>query len=83
MVDATAEAELQKLPATFIQGCYANYALTRGDLPHQDIEPTDEQLSAIHQLVSAGDAPYVDFKICCPHGRRMLKRWFFAAQTLD
>ena len=83
LVDATAEAELQKLPATFIQSCYSNYALTRGDLPHQDIEPTDEQLSAIHQLVTAGDAPYVDFSIFGPHGRRMLKRLTFASRTLD
>ncbi|MFM7981646.1 MAG: hypothetical protein ACKPKO_20245, partial [Candidatus Fonsibacter sp.] len=63
--------------------CYSNYALTRRDLPHQDIEPTDEQLSAIHQLVTAGDAPYVDFSIFGRHGRRMLKRLTFASRTLD
>ena len=83
LVDVTAEAELQKLPPTLIQEAYAKYATSRGGLPRQDMEPSDEQLSAIHQLVTAGDPPYVDFSIFGPHGRRMLKRLTFVSQTLD
>jgi hypothetical protein len=82
LVDVTAEAELQKLLATFIHWCSASYAATRGNFPHQNSAPTDEQLSAIHQVASAGDAPYFDFSIVGPHGRCMLKR-LTCTQTLD
>ena len=74
---------MHKLPPLLIPEAYARYATSRGDLPHQDIEPSDEQLSAIHQVVTAGDPPYVDYSIFGPHGRRMMKRLTFVSQTLD
>ena len=73
LVDPSADAELAKLSEADVRARYEHYARTRGGHPHPDMEPTDEQLSALHQLIAAGGAPYVNFSIFGPHGKRMLK----------
>ena len=83
LVDPSADAELVKLSETDVRARYEQYARTRGDHPHPDIEPTDEQLSALHQLIAAGGAPYVDFSIFGPHGKRMLKRLVFTTHLYE
>ena len=55
----------------------------RGDFPHEDQEPTPDQLSAVHQLIRAGVPPYVDFSLFGPHGRRMLRKLHLVAQRYD
>eukprot|EP00969_Alexandrium_andersonii_P253413 11200161-Alexandrium_andersonii.AAC.1 len=34
------------------------------------MEPTQEHLSAVHQLISSGSLPYVDFALFGAHGKR-------------
>jgi len=83
LVDITADAELVKVSDATIRNMYVDYCTVRGDHPHEDIEPTDEQLSALHQLIVSGSAPYADFSIWGPHGRRMLKRMVLSAHSYD
>lgn len=52
-----------------------------GDLPSKEQEPTEEQLSAVAQLLSAGQAPYADLALFGPHGKRALKRLSMVACT--
>ena len=66
LIDPSADAELVKLSETDVRARYEQYARTRGNHPHPDMEPTDEQLSALHQLIAAGGAPYVDFRYLGP-----------------
>eukprot|EP00971_Amphidinium_carterae_P046136 908097-Amphidinium_carterae.1 len=47
-------------------------------LPHE--EPTAEQLSALKQLLDADAAPFADFAVFGPFGRRQAKLLRFHAQ---
>ena len=55
----------------------------KGDFPHPEIEPTQDQLSAIHQLVKNGITPYVDFSIFGAHGRRLLRKLTFISYQFN
>ena len=79
LVDGTIESELVPLDTTSIRDLFARYKATRGDFPHQDIEPSSDQLSAIHQLIKSNSAPYADFSIYGPHGRRTLRKLTFTS----
>ena len=81
LVDVTAEAEVDLLDPSRLRAMFEDYEKDRGDDPHKDIEPTAEQLSAVHQLIQSGSAPYVDFSIFGPHGRRFLKKLTFVSFT--
>ena len=71
LVDVSSDTECTALGNEKINAMFSNYRSTRGDLPHQDIEPTADQLSAIYQLLATGAPPYVDFSIFGPHGMRV------------
>ena len=74
LVDSSAEAELVNLEGSEIRTMFAQYKSARGEYPHKDVEPSEEQLSAVAQLLRTGSAPYVDFALFGPHGKRALKR---------
>ena len=52
-----------------------------GVRPSPDAEPTHEQLSALHHLVSTRQNPYADFAVWGPHGMRLYKRMKLAGQV--
>ena len=81
LVDPSAEAELVNLDSSVVRSMFSSYKDKRGAFPHKDHEPTEEQLSAVAQLLSAGQAPYVDFALFGPHGKRALKRLSMVAFT--
>jgi len=81
LVDPSAEAELVNLDSSVVRSMFSSYKDKRGAYPHKDHEPTEEQLSAVAQLLSAGQAPYVDFALFGPHGKRALKRLSMVAFT--
>jgi len=83
LVDVTADSECSALSNEKVNEMFAHYQATRGDLPHQDIEPTTDQLSAIHQLLATGAPPYVDFSIFGPHGRRFIRKMTFQSYTFQ
>ena len=74
LVDPSAEAELVNLPGSEVRALFASYKQKRGAFPSKEQEPTEEQLSAVAQLLRAGQAPYVDLALFGPHGKRALKR---------
>ena len=79
LVDTQLDGDLQELPPAEVQDMFQHYARRRGAPPHKDHEPTEDQLSAVHQLLRADRAPYVDFALFGPHGRRLLKKLSHAA----
>jgi hypothetical protein len=83
LVDVTAEAELILLDPITLRTMFGDYETMMGEAPHEDVEPTSEQLSAVHQLVKADLAPYVDFSLFGPHGKRLLKKLTYVTQNFD
>ena len=83
LVDPSAEAELVNLPSSEVRALFADYKVKRGAFPSKDHEPTEEQLSAVAQLLSAGQAPYVDLALFGPHGKRALRKLTLVAFTFQ
>ncbi len=65
-VDAALDSEITVLTKPHLEKLFANYRIIRGEFPSQEIEPTEEQISAVHQLITTGSPPYVDFAIFGP-----------------
>jgi len=74
LVDPAMDSELVRLPGLEIRIMYDKYVSTRGAEPSEDIDPTTEQLSAVKQILDAGLAPYVDFALFGPYGKRFLAK---------
>jgi hypothetical protein len=74
LVDSTIESEVTVLKKGRIETMFSDYRTSRGEFPSPDIEPTDDQLSAVTQLIDSGAVPYVDFAIFGPYGRRLLRK---------
>ena len=74
LVDSAAEAELVTLEGSEIRRLFGEYKRARGDYPHKDMEPSEDQLSAVAQLLKTGQAPYVDFALFGPQGKRALRK---------
>ena len=81
VVDPTLDSLLVRLPGHQIRGFFTKYATARGAEPSDDIEPSSEQISALHQILAADLPPYVDFGIFGPHGRRMLNKLTYVRYT--
>ena len=79
LIDPSLDTELQRLPQAKITALFAAYEAKRGAEPAEDIEPTTEQISALHQILVADITPYADFAIFGRHGRRMLQKLTFLA----
>ena len=56
------------------------YTTTGGPFP-RDLEPTPEQLGALLAKLAKDDAPYADFAVFCPYGRRLARHRLFEAQV--
>eukprot|EP00971_Amphidinium_carterae_P286647 5690899-Amphidinium_carterae.1 len=73
-MDQGAEADVAIIPDAQVRKLFKRYH-TRCDrkplLPHE--EPTAEQLSALKPLLDADAAPFADFAVFGPFGRRHSK----------
>ena len=58
-----------------------NFKKVCGGKPAEAETPTAEQLGALKAKIDKRSAPYCDFAIFCPHGRRMAKIKRFEAQV--
>jgi len=83
VVDQTLDAEVQPLSTQEVNDMYTTYRTRYGDDPNPDCEPTADQLSAVKQLVSSGNNPYIDFAVYGPHGLGLLRKLTFAAFALN
>eukprot|EP00971_Amphidinium_carterae_P169353 3355578-Amphidinium_carterae.1 len=73
VLDQAAEGEVMRLDTKATTDLYAAYAAKRGGYPHQDHDPSVDQISAYHQGIQDGSLPYADFSIFGPHGDRLTK----------
>ena len=54
-----------------------------GGLPRDEIEPTSDQIGALLQVINSGQAPYADFSLWGPRGKRALKKLIHSAALFD
>ena len=83
VVDQTLDAEITSLTTAEVNAMYEQYRLRFGDVPSHDSEPTNDQLSAVRQLVQSGGVPYIDYAIFGPHGLRLLRKLTFSSFALN
>ena len=70
------ESEAKVMTEKEMVAAYLRYSVVYGDSerPSKESEPTLEQLSALHHVVSQGNPPYTDFAIWGPYGHRLAKK---------
>ena len=83
LVDSAADAELVTLEGSEIRRLFGEYKRARGDYPHKDMEPSEDQLSAVSQLLNTGQAPFVDFALFGPQGKRALRKLTLVSFTFQ
>jgi hypothetical protein len=54
-----------------------------GGMPREQVEPTADQLGGLLQVLNSGSAPYADFSLWGPQGRRALKKLIHSAALYD
>ena len=52
-------------------------------MPREQVEPTADQLGGLLQVLKSGSAPYADFSLWGPQGRRALKKLIHSAALFD
>ena len=82
LVDQTDESELLPPDGSLVQSWLQKYTLLMGGPPEEEEEPTAAQLAGLHKrVVLLKQAPYVDFGVWVPFGRRALKQQKFRMYT--
>ena len=79
VIDQTLEGEVLPMEPRETRKLFKDYEERRGGEPHADIEPTADQLAGVRQLLRDDVAPYADFSVFGPYGRRLLRRLTFLA----
>lgn len=75
VLDQLDESEVPTMSQTEIDEAYRNHVEITGADPPADAEPTGEQIAALHaRVVVRGEAPYADFSVLTPFGRRVQKQ---------
>ncbi len=59
------------------------YQTRCGGMPREQIEPSADQLGGLLQVLKSGSAPYADFSLWGPQGRRALKKLIHSAALYD
>lgn len=83
VVDPTLDAEIIHMEATELEQVYNDYRTKFGALPSQDVDPTNDQLSGLRQLIMSKALPYVDLSIWGPFGLRTLRKQVFTSYILN
>ena len=73
ILDQRSEAEVERLGSQEINKMFDAYRKKRGALPHPDVEPTVEQISAMLQVLKHGSVPYTDFAVFGPRNQKKLQ----------
>ena len=75
IIDQLDETEVEPLTRTELDREYACHIEVTGAEPTHEAEPTAEQLAALRdKIVKRGEAPYADFSIFTPYGRRVQRQ---------
>ena len=74
LLDQSDESELVPAPTDKVQEWVLRYVTTMGSTPEEEEEATDAQLAALYKrTVVLKQAPYCDFSVWTPFGRRALR----------
>eukprot|EP00435_Cladocopium_sp_Y103_P014598 s616_g3.t1 len=74
VVDQADDSELTLASRTQVDAWLGAYIALMGSPPLEEEEPSEAQLSALHKrVVVLGQAPYADFGVWLPFGRRTLR----------
>ena len=74
LLDQTDDSELHPASRDQVQGWQQTYLHVMGAPPQEEEDVTDQQLAALNKRVNIqGMAPYVDFSVWLPFGRKALK----------
>ena len=74
LVDQADDSELLPPEKSMVDGWINNYIVIMGAAPQEEEEPTESQLAGLHKRAcTLGQAPYVDFAVWLPFGRRTQK----------
>ena len=79
LVDQSLDAPVEPLSQARIRQLFADYETKHGGAPHEDVEPTEDQLAAVWQLYKSDRVPYTDFAVFGPHARRLLQKLVYCA----
>lgn len=75
ILDQLDETEVPLLSRAELDQAFANHVAVTGAEPNHESEPTPEQIAAMsHRVLVVGDAPYADFSVLTPYGRRVQKQ---------
>ena len=77
------DTALIKLKIEDISKYFMEYKKSRGDFPGKDVEPSQDQLSAICQLINAGLVPYVDFALFGPCNSKFQEKMKYVTSKFD
>ena len=81
IIDQTTEAEINMIPDSEVRELFRKYSDLQGGMPQPQEEPSGEQISGVRELLRADSAPYVDFAVFGPYGKRQAKMLRFEAQV--
>ena len=83
VLDPTLDAEVIPISSEVLKDMHKRDKKAMGAEPKTEVEPTDDQVSALSQVLDAGYAPYADFSVFGRYGKRMQhKMQFVAFQSL-
>ena len=81
VLDQTDDTTFPELTATERQKYRQNHVALTGGAPSLAVKPSAEQLGALKAKMDSGKAPYCDFALFTPHGKRVQKLLKFTAQV--
>ena len=75
VLDQMDESEIDMLSQTELDEAYRHHVEVTGWDPPAEAEPTPEQIAALKaKVVIRGEAPYADFSVLTPYGRRVQRQ---------
>ena len=80
-ISQNAEGEFEPLSTEEYTAALVRYKKICGDYPPYNERPTKDQLGALKAILAKGDAPYMDFGIVGPYGKRATKRRKFSGKV--
>ena len=81
VIDQGADAEFDIMGETCFRELLSGFDVANGGLPAPEEEPSGEQLSALRGVLRSDAAPYCDFAVYGPLGRRQARMLRFTAQV--
>ena len=81
VLDQTDDSTFPELTASERQKYRQNHVALTGGVPSLAVKPSAEQLGALKAKMDSGKAPYCDFALFTPHGKRVQKLLKFTAQV--